>query len=437
MAHPYGLDRLKRLSQIKTKKDIKQLSYAQFPGTHCPLFGVALTASLIKNMIVLVVGTDECTYYTKTFIIGREFAGQGDDNFLSFSIAQEDVVFGAMDKVRDTLLFIDKTYNPEAIMVVTTCIPEITGEDYRSLIISLSGTVKASLLIVRTEHFSCNNHLPGIERTLEALGDVMEKREVIPGTVNILGHRHSGIEKTELFSILAAEGIRINLSIPSKCSVKQLKEASSAQLNIVTDETALMLAEKMRCLFGTDYVFFGKYGSIKRIAKAYGELSIKLNLRIERKIETLMKRAEVMLRRIGGRLNGKTFIYGNSPMQSFEACALFCSLGMKPLLVQARDIYETDASSVKEILNSGNDPLIAAIANITPLRPIYELFAPDMYIGHEFPQVLASYGISHIVLDRFAEKLGFELPEAIAAVLAETCDRAKDGGRKENHHVAL
>ena len=53
----YTLDILNRLSEINDDKDIKSLSHAIFPGTHCPLFGVALTASYIKNMALVVVGT--------------------------------------------------------------------------------------------------------------------------------------------------------------------------------------------------------------------------------------------------------------------------------------------------------------------------------------------------------------------------------------------
>lgn len=53
----YTLESLNRLSEIETDQDIKSLSHAIFPGTHCPLFGVALTASYIKNMTVIVIGT--------------------------------------------------------------------------------------------------------------------------------------------------------------------------------------------------------------------------------------------------------------------------------------------------------------------------------------------------------------------------------------------
>lgn len=57
-----------RLSNIQEDKDIKSLSKAQFPGPpHCPLFGAIMTASYIEDLMLLIIGTEECTYYGKDF----------------------------------------------------------------------------------------------------------------------------------------------------------------------------------------------------------------------------------------------------------------------------------------------------------------------------------------------------------------------------------
>lgn len=432
-----GLVDLKRLSQVKDKKDIKKLSYAQFPGTHCPLFGVALTALLVEDMKVLVVGTEECTYYTKMFAIGREKSGEAADNILSLVIGQDDVVFGGADALREALICIDTEYKPKAILVVTTCIPEITGEDYNAVIQSMRQSINAKLMCVKTEHFRCSNHLPGIERTLEAFADVMEARRVKLKTVNILGHRHKGIEKTELFSILKGENVEINLSIPSKCTVELFKEAASAQLNIVTDQAAILLAKKMKERFGTDYVYFGKHGSLRRISAAYEQLSEKLGLSIEGKLEVIKTRAQLVLSKCEEQLSGKSFIYGNTPFSAFEACSLFCSLGMKPILIQTNDILNTDLSCIEEIMSTGNDPLITEVANIAPLRKLYSSLRPDFYIGHEYPHILAKHGIAHAVLDPAAGRLGFELLEMAGGMLVQAQERIKGSSGKELKHAVL
>ena len=86
----YTLDSLNRLSEIQCDQDIKSLSHAIFPGTHCPLFGVALTASYVQNMTVVVIGTSECTYYTKNFAYHRQ---KGRDSVYSLVLEDKEVVF--------------------------------------------------------------------------------------------------------------------------------------------------------------------------------------------------------------------------------------------------------------------------------------------------------------------------------------------------------
>ena len=73
MAGKELLSRLKRLSQAEDpKKDIHGLTYAQSPGTHCPLMGTAMAVRGIEGAVMMIVGTDECAYYTKHMIIHSE-----------------------------------------------------------------------------------------------------------------------------------------------------------------------------------------------------------------------------------------------------------------------------------------------------------------------------------------------------------------------------
>lgn len=61
--------RLHRLSEVSMMKQVEPLSYALFPGYHCPLMGAMLTIGKIRDAVMLVIGPDECTYYTKMAIL--------------------------------------------------------------------------------------------------------------------------------------------------------------------------------------------------------------------------------------------------------------------------------------------------------------------------------------------------------------------------------
>ena len=69
------LAQMKRLSEAETVKDVRPLTAAMFPGTHCPLMGAAMAVRGISDAMMLIIGTDECTYYTKHFSVHAENFG--------------------------------------------------------------------------------------------------------------------------------------------------------------------------------------------------------------------------------------------------------------------------------------------------------------------------------------------------------------------------
>ena len=402
----YSLDVLNKLDEINDDKDIKSLSHAIVPGTHCPLFGVALTASYIKNMPLVVVGTSECTYYTKNFAYHRQ---KGKDSVYSISLNEKDVVFGAQKKVEKAIKQIIEIENPDAIMIVTTCVPELIGEDYSSIEYSLSEEVDIPIFVVNTEHFKCNSHIPGMTRTLKSLGIAMSKSETQEG-VNILGHRQAEVEKTELVKILKDNNIKINTVIPSKCDIEDIKNASSAKLNIVTDMIALDLAKYMKKKFDIDYIYFDKHMNKEIIFKNYEKLGEILDINLNEKLSEERKMYDELFLSLSEILKDKKLIYGNTPMMAFETVDFLSDLGAIPLFVQVRELYEQDKVFKENLIKKGYNPYISRIANIAPLRHLYDTIGADLYIGHENPMLLKEKGLMQITLDSHAQKIGYELP---------------------------
>lgn len=405
----YSLDILNKLDEINEDKDIKSLSHAIFPGTHCPLFGVMLTASYIKNMPVLVVGTSECTYYTKNFAYHRQ---KGKDSVYSLALKEKDVVFGAQVKVEKAIKQIVEIEEPDAIMIVTTCVPELIGEDYSSIEYSLSDEINIPIFVVNTEHFKCNSHIPGMTRALKSLGNAMNKPKYNEG-VNILGHRQSDVEKTELVSILKSQGIKINTVIPSKCDIEDIKNASNVKLNIVTDMIAIDLAKYMKEKFSIDYIYFDKHMSKNIIFENYHKLSKILDIDFNKKLTQQRKEYDELFLKLSEILKGKKLIYGNTPMMAFETVDFLSDLGAIPIFVQVRELYEQDKIFKMNLIEKGFNPYVSRIANIAPLRHLYDSIGADLYIGHENPMLLREKGLMQITMDSHAQKIGYELPIAM------------------------
>ena len=405
----YKLDILNRLSEINNDKDITSLSHAIFPGTHCPLFGVALTASYINNLALVVVGTSECTYYTKNFAYHRQ---HGRDKVYSLALDEKDVVFGAQNKVEKAIKDIIQIENPEAIMIVTTCVPELIGEDYSSIEFSLQNEIDIPVFVVNTEHFKCNSHIPGMSRALKSLSSVMENSKVKDG-VNILGHRQKNVENTELVKILNENNVKINTVIPSKCSIDDIKSCTKSKLNIVTDMIALDLAETMKSKLDMDYIYFDKHMDKSTIKENYKKLSKILNINIENILEEQEKEYDILFEECKNILQGKKIIYGNTPMMALETVDFLNELGLEPVFIQLRELYDQDNKFRENLLNKGYNPYISRIANIAPLRHLYDTIGADIYIGHENPILLKEKGLTQITFDTHAQKIGYELPIAM------------------------
>ncbi|MGL4106703.1 nitrogenase component 1 [Clostridium sp. LP20] len=411
----YSLDILNRLSEINVDKDIKGLSHAIFPGTHCPLFGVALTASYVENLAMLVVGTSECTYYTRIFSNNRQ---KGNDNVYSLVLKEKDVVFGAEKSVREALEYIKESSNPDGIMIVTTCVPELIGEDYEGIVDEVEDELNIPIFVVRTEHYKCNSHIPGMVRALGSFVKTMKSSKELKG-INILGHRQEGVKNTELVKLLDKHNIEINTIIPSKCKVSEIQLAPRAKLNIVTDMIALDLAKKMEKEFKTPYIFFDKHMNKEAIESAYKKLEKVLEIDLTSDLKEIKEEYEELFEKTRKILGGKSFVYGNTPMMAFETAEFLVELGLEPKLIQVRELYDVDVKWKDRILELGFDPYVTRIANIAPLRELYDSLNVELYVGHENPMLLKSKGIMQVTLDSNAQKIGYELPIGIMKTLIE------------------
>lgn len=419
------LNKLKRMSEVNNIKDVKSLTNALYPGTHCPLFGAAIAMKGIKDAVMLVIGTDECTYYTKKFTGNSNEFGGVDGRCLSLILDQHDVTFGCKEKLENALEEIVNEYDTSAIFLITTCVIEVTGDDIDSLSIAASKKYNIPVITVHTEHFRCESHMPGLENVLTACGNVMKEVER-NDSVNILGHRFGNINKTEMFRFLQKTGVKVNLQLPSSCTIEEISNAPRAKVNIVCNSIALPLAKYMEERFNIPYVNFNKFCNPQRIYEAYKELFHHLQLEMPLEIERLKKESEEKMKEAREYFDGVSYIYGNTTLIPFEVCEFLTDIGMEAKLIQVKEINDSDRSYMKNILASGVNPYICKSANIAPLQYIYGELKPDIYIGHESEMNLRRHGIILVRSSDEGDKLGFELPNNIIKVLKEFTDIARD-----------
>ena len=409
------ISRLKRLSEITSTKDIQQLTAALFPGAHCPLMGAMMAIGGIEDAVLLILGTEECAYYTKKATIGG-FSFQGIDNrCFSVVLDQHDITFGCKNKLYDAFEELMTEISPKAVFVVTTCVIEVTGDDVDSMTMELEAKYNIPVLPVHTEHFKTANHLPGVRDTISACVDLMESvspEEMCPRKVNVIGQRMGKFYDTQLYAMLVKHQIEIGMMLPGGATVASMKKAAEAGVNIVVNEIGLPLAKKMKQQFGTPYVMFDKYVSPQYIAKAYEELFGYLHIEITEELQELYEESIKLVEEAKKELQGLTYIYGNTALSCYEYNAFLVSLGMKPLLIQTNDYPGEDNIFVQEILKMHN-PYITKSANIAPLQYVYEELKPNLYFGHEYEARLRAKKIALVHDNEVSSKLGFDVTKAV------------------------
>ena len=382
------LARLKRLSEIEDPgKDIHGLTYAQFPGTHCPLMGAAMAIRGIRGAYMMIVGTDECSYYTKHMTIHSEDWGGLTGRCVSVTIDQHDVTFGCAKKTEEAFAELLSEVTPEAVYIVTTCVPEIIGDDFDAIADNLSEQYKIPVMAVHTEHFKCENHMPGVERAITAGFRIMEEQPK-GNTVNVIGQRMGRFEDTELSRVLRLAGVTIGAQMPGGCSVEDIRKAPAAKVNIVVNDIGLP--------------------DPKHIEEAYAKLFESLQVPMPKELDALRETAENAVASAKEDLQGVPFIYGNTPFRCLETCGFMASVGMIPQLIQCHGISEDDARDVETILKTA-DPYITQVANIAPLQYIYDVLKPKLYLGHEYAARLRKKGIAIVHTDGGGSMLGYEV----------------------------
>lgn len=430
---------LKKLRDVNKIKDVEPLSNALFPGYHCPLMGAMLTIKEIEDAVMMVIGPDECTYYTKmatnrmrgvgmTGAVGA--SGGREGTIVSVVLDGHDVTFGCKDKLEEAFEELAVEYQPKAVFMVTTCVVEVIGDDIDSMAELLEEKYGFPIKVVHAENFKTDDHLPGIQDSMSVCIDLMEEQEC-NGSINILGQRLGDFDKSELYRILTEAGVPKGLQLPGKCTLEQIKNAPSAKVNIVVHPIGLSLAKKMKKKFGIPYIEFERVSAPDNIYKAYRELFTALEISLPSEVNRLYSEAIAKEKSIT--LNRLKYFSGNTALSTYELHSYLVNLGLEPLLIQTSDIPLADDIYLKNILKK-SDPYVTRAANIGPLKYLYEVLKPNISIGTGNPNEMKKYGIVPVIFVNSYNILGFEVNTMVldALVKAQENFNTIKGGSNES-----
>lgn len=408
-----------RVSELRSDGMLPKTACAQYPGQYCAFRAVAGIVPLIKHSYALLLGPAICLYNAKLSLSIRSLTSDPRPNNLLFlNYSQDEIIFGFQEKIKETIQAVDRQYHPEVLFVVTTCLQEIIGEDFDATIEEIQSEVKARLLAIHTENFTCEGAAPGIENIFLSLFKLMQPREIEKRSINILGMWTTTARNTELAHLLGGKGIVIKNVIPSYCTSSELSRAPGVQLNIVLDQYALPLVKKMKERFGTDYIYSRKPYLPDSIEKWYREIAAALNINLDREIKELKKNSDKLIDQKRGLFSGKTCAVAWNPGRPFDLAMLSLSLGFRPEAIILQNLLPEDLEDAKDLLAMGFDPIVFRGDNVLQTEELMQTLNPDFYIGSFDHQGLAKLGIESRSLTPSYFMLGFESTNEVLRLLS-------------------
>lgn len=399
------LNRINKISDVKCSRDIKPLLQATFPGNHCPLMGAFMAAHEIRDAVFITVGTDECTYYTRELAEINLFRDMQERCF-SIVLDDMDITFGSLKKISKILIDIVETYKPACLILATTCLIELIGDDYDNFVEEFERNVKIPVLLVHTEHFSCVDHLIGIERTISATFKLMEplpKKKL----ANIIGVDLDYKQNSMLGNLLKNVGYGIGVQILGNNTVHNIKLAAHANFNIVTNALGLPLAVMMKEKFSQPYVYFPFQADPDKVLNNYREFFAVVNLDLPESLLVEYEKSKELELFVREKLKGTTYIYANSPFACMEVNLYLTQLGMVPLLIQSNQFSNSDLKCIADITQYAN-PYVCRSANLPPMQWVYKKLKPNFYLGRDFSRILEKKGIIVVDSNKLTNTFGFE-----------------------------
>ncbi|MBU7032237.1 MAG: nitrogenase component 1 [Theionarchaea archaeon] len=219
------------------------LQHSTDPYCACSLYGAALTIAGIHNTAMIVHGPQGCEVsasaaysYQNVDYTGKLIA--------CTKLSEVDVVTGGEIKLSNTLKKLAATYDPELLVILAGCAPEIIGDD----VLSVSGHIEEETGIpvvpITVGGFRGSEHV-GIDLALQMLIEklAIPQEKTSESSVNLVAPFASSNpgwmgDLGWVKEILAALGIRINAVLCSDTTVSDIERVGRAEATLLLTHNA-------------------------------------------------------------------------------------------------------------------------------------------------------------------------------------------------------
>ena len=228
------------------------------PMKVCKLFGAYATVSGVRNAFPLFHSPCGCQYYIRVCMLLHDGI---DPVILTSDLSQEDIVFGGEERLKESIITCHKAYDPDLIVVLSSCAPSLVGDDIEAVAENTSSMVRGDVVAIDCAGFQ-GDQVSGFKDVILKLlaRYVQAGLEIKKNVVNLIGiipgydyrWRCDILSLTEMLNLA---GIEVNAVLGGNLTLDQIKSVGCAELNIVLSETrGLEIAEYLKEKIGTPFI---------------------------------------------------------------------------------------------------------------------------------------------------------------------------------------
>ncbi len=370
---------LKYLSATKSMKAINQLSPAAYPGNHCPMHTSLAIATRIKGVSTLVIGASECGYYSRGLAESSEYKDEAIH--WTYLLDENEVIFGCRQGIIDSIKEMDKE-GAKVILLISTCVPEVVGEDLEGIVFEVENQVDAKVLSVGLGNFKCGSQQPGFWRTLLAFGSLTSKRTQKNNVINILGRskKEEHIPKPMIIDILE-EKYEIRYLAPNS-SIEDFELSNEAVVNIVLSPFLDPLAQFLKDEYNIPYFSVHSTYAVEEVKDMYERLFETLGKEVDGRLLENYEVAKTLENEVSEVVKGVTYVGAKiMGIQPLPLHRYLSKIGMSPLMIHVEDFYPSDKIWREKILEENQDPILCMMVNDNSDREYILSLAPDLVVG--------------------------------------------------------
>ncbi len=323
--------------------------------------------------------------------------------WLNTNLDESDVIGGGERKLREAILYADKEFRPETIIVANGCVPALIGDDIDSIITELSEQTAAIIVPIHCEGFKTKvmataydavyhgilkNYIKTPDRRSYVIEPDLEKLKEqyrISRNVNVLNvSSMSRADELELQRLLNAIGLNVNF-IPCYAKPEDFSYSLETSLNVSIcgthdDYFVGHLKEKYDIPFLIDTIPIGRKNTdrwLRKIAEYFG---------LEQEVENLIAQENEILdkslvpfRKI---LSGKRAFLAGGEVRIIATAEILQDLGIKIVGFKAHH-FDQFIDPIFDALEDIDDVVIDVATN-QPFEQanLINRLKPDIFITH-------------------------------------------------------